>query len=165
MLLISHTKIHWGGESWPSSIFLRSIGMTTKPCVFWWSTSRGGAPRATLYYSGAYFERLGGGGDNEADANRFTSDDLVAITMLGVHVRGHGAVDLLTDPDGHWARLLSAIPRSARLEDPDSAPLVAEGGQHGSCGNVSVMPRSTPTSRTESGRSSRESYLPASAPD
>lgn len=84
--------------------------------------------KGDLYYSGAYFERLGGGGDSEADANRFTCEDLVAITMLSVEVPGHGAVDLLTDPDGHWARLLSALPRDARLEDPDNAPLVAEDG-------------------------------------
>lgn len=35
-----------------------------------------------LFYSGAHFERLGGGGDAEHVADRFDSNDLVAITML-----------------------------------------------------------------------------------
>ncbi|MFJ6379007.1 DUF6308 family protein [Kitasatospora sp. NPDC092039] len=80
------------------------------------------------YYTGAHFERLAGGGDRPETADRFTADDLLAITMLSVSVEPHGAVELLTDPDGHWHRLLSAIPRDARLEDPACAPLVAPGG-------------------------------------
>ncbi|MFI2609741.1 DUF6308 family protein [Kitasatospora sp. NPDC018619] len=79
-------------------------------------------------YTGAHFERLAGGGDRPETADAFTADDLVAVTMLSVSVRPRGAVDLLTDPDGHWHRLLSAIPRDARLEDPASAPLIAPGG-------------------------------------
>ncbi|MFE7526927.1 DUF6308 family protein [Kitasatospora sp. NPDC057542] len=79
-------------------------------------------------YTGAHFERLAGGGDRPETADRFTADDLIAITMLSVSVEPHGAVELLTDPDGHWRRLLSAIPRDARLEDPACAPLVAPGG-------------------------------------
>ncbi|WP_374105535.1 hypothetical protein [Streptomyces sp. McG3] len=35
---------------------------------------------------------------------------------------------MLTDPDEHRARLLSLIPRDARLEDPRSDALIAEGG-------------------------------------
>jgi hypothetical protein len=87
-------------------------------------------PRSTgdLFYSGAHFERLGGGGDAEHVADRFDANDLVAITMLSVSLKPHGAINLLADPDGHWARLLSAIPRDARLEDPGSDALVAEGG-------------------------------------
>ncbi|GAB7186950.1 hypothetical protein ATKI12_6781 [Kitasatospora sp. Ki12] len=84
--------------------------------------------RGDLWYSGAHFERLDGGGDRPGVADRFTADDLVAVTMLSVQVKPHGAVDLLTDPGGHWHRLLSAIPRDARLEDPDSDALVAPGG-------------------------------------
>ncbi|WP_316525760.1 DUF6308 family protein [Kitasatospora brasiliensis] len=85
--------------------------------------AKGGA-----YYSGAHFERLAGGGDRPETADGFTADDLVAITMLSVSVDAHGAVELLTDPDGHWHRLLSAIPRDARLEDPACAPLIAPDG-------------------------------------
>ncbi|MEU2436243.1 DUF6308 family protein [Streptomyces rubradiris] len=81
-----------------------------------------------LFYSGACFERLGGGGDAEHVADRFDGNDLVAITTLSVSLVPHGAINLLTDPDGHWARLLSLIPRDARLEDPRSDALIAEGG-------------------------------------
>ncbi|MER5526425.1 DUF6308 family protein [Streptomyces sp. NPDC002677] len=81
-----------------------------------------------LFYSGAHFERLGGGGDAEHAANRFNTNDLVAITMLGVSLKPHGAINLLTDPDGQWTRLLSLIPRHARLEDPASDRLMAKDG-------------------------------------
>ncbi|MGW4441749.1 DUF6308 family protein [Streptomyces sp. NPDC004682] len=84
--------------------------------------------RGDLFYSGAHFERLGGGGDAPDVANRFDSDDVVAITMLSVSLKPHGAIDLLADPEGHWTRLLSLIPRDARLEDPESDPLMARGG-------------------------------------
>ncbi|MGW4194602.1 DUF6308 family protein [Streptomyces sp. NPDC005004] len=84
--------------------------------------------RDDLFYSGAHFERLGGGGDAPAVANRFDSDDLVAITMLSVSLKPHGAIDLLTDCEGHWTRLLSLIPRDARLEDPASERLMARDG-------------------------------------
>ncbi|OIJ67828.1 DUF6308 family protein [Streptomyces mangrovisoli] len=81
-----------------------------------------------LFYSGAHFERLGGGGDAEHVANRFDSNDLIALTMLRVSLKPHGSIDLLADPDRRWTRLLSQIPRDARLEDPLNDPLVAKGG-------------------------------------
>ncbi len=81
-----------------------------------------------LFYSGACFERLGGGGDAEYVAYCFDSNDLVAITTLSVSLEPHGAINLLTDPDEHWASLLSLIPRDARLEDPRSDALIVEGG-------------------------------------
>ncbi|WP_328625630.1 DUF6308 family protein [Streptomyces sp. NBC_00353] len=84
--------------------------------------------RGDLFYSGAHFERVGGGGDAQHVADRFDSNDLVAITTLSVSLEPHGAINLLTDPDGHWARLLSLIPRDARLENPGSDALIAEGG-------------------------------------
>ncbi|MFC9640011.1 DUF6308 family protein [Streptomyces mirabilis] len=84
--------------------------------------------RGDLFYSGAHFERLGGGGDAEHVANRFDSNDLVAITTLSVSLEPHGAINLLTDPDGHWAHLLSLVPRDSRLENPGSDALIAEGG-------------------------------------
>ncbi|WKE68501.1 DUF6308 family protein [Streptomyces sp. WP-1] len=84
--------------------------------------------RGDLFYSGAHFERLGGGGDAEEVANRFDADDLVAVSMLGVSPRPHGAINLLTDPGGHWTRLLSLIPRDARLESPASDALMKRGG-------------------------------------
>ncbi|MEU6243892.1 DUF6308 family protein [Streptomyces sp. NPDC047024] len=61
-------------------------------------------------------------------ANHFDGNDVAAITMLSVSLKPHGTIDLLTDPDGHWTRLLSLIPRDARLEDPASDPLMARDG-------------------------------------
>ncbi|MEU3862539.1 DUF6308 family protein [Streptomyces sp. NPDC028722] len=84
--------------------------------------------RGDLYYSGAHFERLGDGGDTQHVANRFDSNDLVAITTLSVSLAPHGALDLLSDPQGHWTRLLSQIPTDARLEDSASDILIAKGG-------------------------------------
>ncbi|MFE4973820.1 DUF6308 family protein [Kitasatospora sp. NPDC056651] len=99
--------------------------------------------KGDAYYSGAHFERLAGGGDRPETADRFTADDLVAITMLSVSVEPHGAVELLTDPAGHWHRLLSAIPRDARLEDPACAPLIAPGGPASELWDRLVNPRGT----------------------
>ncbi|MFI6349174.1 DUF6308 family protein [Streptomyces sp. NPDC050560] len=84
--------------------------------------------KGDLYYSGACFERLGGGGDAAHVANRFDADDLIALTLLSVGLEPHGALNCLTDPGGHWTRLLSLIPRDARLEDPASDALVAKDG-------------------------------------
>lgn len=81
-----------------------------------------------LYYSGAHFERLGGGGDTKHVADCFDSNDLVAVTMLSVSVEAHGAINLLTDPEGHWTRLLSLIPCDARLENSESDALIERGG-------------------------------------
>ncbi|GGV83954.1 hypothetical protein GCM10015535_28020 [Streptomyces gelaticus] len=72
-----------------------------------------------LFYSGASFERLGGGGDAEHVEDRFDSNDMVAITTLSVFLEPHGAINLLTDSDGHWARLLSLIPRDAFWRTPE----------------------------------------------
>ncbi|WP_306191303.1 DUF6308 family protein [Streptomyces sp. MK5] len=84
--------------------------------------------RGDLFYSGAHFERLGGGGDAEHVANRFDSTDVVALTTLSVSLDAHGALALLTDRDEHFSRLLKRIPRDARLEDPASDELIAPGG-------------------------------------
>lgn len=56
--------------------------------------------RGDLFYSGAHFERLGGGGDAEHVADCFDSNDLVAITTLSVSLEPHGAMNLLADPGG-----------------------------------------------------------------
>ncbi|GHK02364.1 hypothetical protein SY2F82_41610 [Streptomyces sp. Y2F8-2] len=84
--------------------------------------------RGDLFYSGAHFERLGGGGDAKHVANRFDSTDVVAITTLSVSLDAHGALTLLADRDGHFSRLLTQIPRDARLEDSASDKLIAPGG-------------------------------------
>lgn len=61
-------------------------------------------------YSGAWFETFAGGGDQPGVANRFTSDDLVAVTMLGVKVKGWGAIQLLDTRATEFADLLAELP-------------------------------------------------------
>jgi len=81
-------------------------------------------------YSGSYFERLGGGGDQPAVADRITSDDLLALAMLSVPVQGAAARELL---EGHTARkvsaLLARVPTTLHITDPaGQAALRAEEG-------------------------------------
>jgi hypothetical protein len=46
-------------------------------------------------YSGAYFERLGGGGDRPETADQFTAEDLLAVSMLSVRISGYHALHVL----------------------------------------------------------------------
>ena len=48
-------------------------------------------------FTGRRFERLGGGGDAAEVANRFTGDDLVAVTLLSVDILGEAAITILED--------------------------------------------------------------------
>lgn len=61
-------------------------------------------------YSGSRFEAFAGGGDRPDVTNRFTSDDLVAVTMLGVRVKGWGAIELLEPRAVEFAELLAELP-------------------------------------------------------
>ncbi len=68
-------------------------------------------------WTGGWFERLGGGGDRADIANRFTAEDAVAVTMLGVDVPARVAVGLLEGPLGAaLGELLERIPAGARIE-------------------------------------------------
>ncbi|MFD3452906.1 DUF6308 family protein [Streptomyces sp. NPDC058691] len=72
-------------------------------------------------FTGGDFEKLGGGGDNEDVADRFTAQDIVAVSMLGVHVPGRAARDLL---QGRLGEALSAQLRSIPAQtDLVEAPL------------------------------------------
>ena len=79
-------------------------------------------------YSGAYFERIGGGGDREDIANQFTAEDLLAVTMLSVRIEGYHALEVLHYQAGKLNDLLSQIPRDVALQDPRAAAHIASGG-------------------------------------
>lgn len=79
-------------------------------------------------YSGAYFERLGGGGDREEIADRFTAEDLLAVSMLSVRIEGYHALEVLCYQAGQLNDLLGQIPRDIALHDPRAAAHIAEGG-------------------------------------
>lgn len=70
-------------------------------------------------FSGRHFERLGGGGDAPAVKDRFTSDDLVAVTMLSVQVPPHTAWAILEEKSAALADLLRQIPTDVDLVDVD----------------------------------------------
>lgn len=85
-------------------------------------------------FSGARFERLGGGGDRKADANRFTADDFLAVSMLGVDVPAHGALVLMGDSNPDVAKkiseLLGKLPCDLHLADADLTIPSGQDGEH-----------------------------------
>lgn len=77
-------------------------------------------------FSGARFDTLGGGGDHPDSANRFTADDLVAVTLLSVDIDPHAAIWILEDGENELSELLTQIPTHVDLHDADQA-LVDDG--------------------------------------
>jgi hypothetical protein len=75
------------------------------------------APREEGGFTGAYFERLGGGGDRPEVADVFTAEDLVAVSMLSVRIEGHAAVELLIRRSDRLSDLLRAVPTDVSLSD------------------------------------------------
>lgn len=73
------------------------------------------ASRSEGGFTGAYFERLGGGGDRPETADVFTAEDLVAVSMLSVRVEGGAAIELLLRRSDRLTELLRAIPAHVRL--------------------------------------------------
>ncbi|MGB3603201.1 MAG: DUF6308 family protein [Gordonia sp. (in: high G+C Gram-positive bacteria)] len=72
-------------------------------------------------YSGSRFERFAGGGDRAEVADHFTSEDLVAVTLLSVDIPGPAALRLLGDQEPGYSRrlsdLLSQLPTDVALVD------------------------------------------------
>jgi hypothetical protein len=79
-------------------------------------------------YSGAYFERIGGGGDRPEVAFQFTAEDLLAVTMLSVQVDGYHALHVLDYDARNLSSLLAQIPLDVILDDPAAEPLIGPGG-------------------------------------
>lgn len=77
-------------------------------------------------FTGGSFERFAGGGDRPEVANRFTSDDIVAVSMLSVRIPGRAALRINETQQDELTRLLSEIPTNVELAaSPES--LVASG--------------------------------------
>lgn len=85
-------------------------------------------------FSGARFERLGGGGDQKPLANEFTADDFLAVSMLGVNVPAHGALVLMGDSNPDVAKriseLLDKLPCDLHLADADLTTRSGQDGEH-----------------------------------
>ncbi|MEH1168274.1 DUF6308 family protein [Micromonospora sp. CPCC 205539] len=80
-------------------------------------------------FTGAQFERLGGGGDRPEAANAITADDLIAVELHSVHVSPHRAIDLLQGQLGRdVAAELTKIPADVELDSDAASPLIADDG-------------------------------------
>ena len=79
-------------------------------------------------YSGAHFERIGGGGDRPDVADLFTAEDLLAITMLSVRIEGYPALEVLHYQADTLNGLLAQIPRDVALQDPEAEVHIAKDG-------------------------------------
>lgn len=76
-------------------------------------------------FTGGHFERFAGGGDRPEIANSFTSDDIVAVSMLGVRIPGRAALQLVEDAAPRIGELLGTIPTNVALYEAGAAELVA----------------------------------------
>lgn len=72
-------------------------------------------PRPTGRFTGAHFERLGGGGDRPAIADEFTAEDLVAVSMLSVEVVRDAALEILVHRRNRLHELLRQVPTDLAL--------------------------------------------------
>lgn len=84
-----------------------------------------GAPR---FYGGAAFDTWDSTGTRAADVDRFTADDLVAVTFLSVEVSAAAAHALLQSRRGEFSDLLIAVGPDRDLADEpepfaDDSPL------------------------------------------
>lgn len=66
-------------------------------------------------FTGGRFERFAGGGARVETANRFTSDDIVAVSLLGVRIPGRAALRILEDEAQALNALLGEIPQGTDL--------------------------------------------------
>ncbi|WP_421740701.1 DUF6308 family protein [Cellulomonas sp.] len=77
-------------------------------------------------YSGAHFERLGGGGDRPSIADEFTAEDLIAVSMLAVEVVGDAALEVLELRRARLRELLRRVPTDVALVDLEPESLGPE---------------------------------------
>lgn len=79
-------------------------------------------PRPAGRFTGAHFERLGGGGDRPPVADEFTAEDLVAVSMLSVQVVGDAALEILVHRRDRLRGLLRQVPTNLALSQvPEGA--------------------------------------------
>ncbi|OIQ83083.1 hypothetical protein GALL_351160 [mine drainage metagenome] len=74
-------------------------------------------------FTGAHFERLGGGGDRPELADEFTAEDLVAVTLLSVKVPAEAALRILGPDRSRLSELLHEIPTNRDLVDVGPAEI------------------------------------------
>ena len=102
-----------------SSDVLPAAGLLSE---YFHATREDGEPR----YSGAKFETFRGGGDTSSAANVITADDLVAVSLLSVHVPGDAALRILGAKAADLAGLLEMIPVDRELHEATDAQIGAK---------------------------------------
>jgi hypothetical protein len=103
---------------------LRDENLATRLVETYFSTNDAGRTQ----YSGAYFERLDGGGDRPETAYQFTAEDLLAVSMLSVRVDQYYALHVLDYRARELSGLLAQIPLGVALQDPEAEALIAQDG-------------------------------------
>lgn len=73
-------------------------------------------PNGRPLYTGSRFETFAGGGD-VVESNRITPSDLIAVSMLSVHVPGQAALGIIEKLDGEIEQLLKPLTADLRLEN------------------------------------------------
>lgn len=74
-------------------------------------------------YTGAYFDTWDTTGSREADTDRFTADDLVAVSMLSVTVPSPAAIQLLDTRAGMFSEVLRDLgPDRDLVDEKDEWP-------------------------------------------
>jgi hypothetical protein len=81
-------------------------------------------------YTGGRFERFAGAADQSTEADRFHSDDIVAVSMLSVRIPGRPAVALLEERSAEFAGLLSDIPNDVDLWHADDETIGPASAAH-----------------------------------
>jgi hypothetical protein len=79
------------------------------------------ADSSSEFHTGSQFDGWDSTGTREADANRFTADDTVAVTYLSVQVRPLAAMQLLRDRAERFTELLTEVGADRDLVDDDSS--------------------------------------------
>jgi hypothetical protein len=73
--------------------------------------------------SGAKFEAFAGGGDRSAIADVVTAEDLLAVSLLSVHVPGDAVLRLLGPSASELSNHLAMIPTNRELRDADDSEI------------------------------------------
>lgn len=95
--------------------------------------------------TGAHFDTWAGGGDARDVVNTVTADDLLALSLLSVEVKGPAVIGLLETHAADITRLLEQIPADldmAAVRPEDYAGMYGkDSAAHGSCGRSSAATR------------------------
>jgi hypothetical protein len=81
-------------------------------------------PDGVPWFTGAWFERIGGGGDTAPTANRITAEDLLAVQMLAVKIPAQAAIWMLGRGADRLAGYLAGIPVDLSPADPEGAKML-----------------------------------------